>query len=95
MATKAALKPFPVEQEYGKKTGITPQDISKLREWLHTQPHLPAEHITGRFNFHKTQARQKGGRRSTLFEPTTYASSLRRVRDNTPRARNVYFLSII
>lgn len=38
---------FPLEKEYQKDTGISPQDISKLREWVKTQPHLPADYITG------------------------------------------------
>lgn len=38
---------FPLKKEYEKKTGITPQDVQYLREWLKTQPHLPSEHITG------------------------------------------------
>ncbi|KAG6448425.1 hypothetical protein O3G_MSEX005478 [Manduca sexta] len=36
---------FPLEEEYKKPTGITPQDIARLRKWLATQPHLP-QHIT-------------------------------------------------
>ncbi|CAH2094182.1 unnamed protein product [Euphydryas editha] len=35
-----------LEQEYAKETGVTPQDIAKLRQWLKTQPHLPEKHIT-------------------------------------------------
>ncbi|KAM3956785.1 alpha-tocopherol transfer protein-like [Aphomia sociella] len=37
---------FPLEEEYKKKTGVTPADVSNLRQWLQTQPHLPAEHIS-------------------------------------------------
>ncbi|XP_059046916.1 alpha-tocopherol transfer protein-like [Achroia grisella] len=37
---------YPLEEEYKKSTGVTPADISSLRQWLLTQPHLPAEHIT-------------------------------------------------
>ncbi|XP_037292768.1 alpha-tocopherol transfer protein [Manduca sexta] len=37
---------FPLEEEYKKPTGITPQDIAQLRQWLVTQPHLPHERIT-------------------------------------------------
>ncbi|XP_045770985.1 clavesin-1-like isoform X1 [Maniola jurtina] len=40
------MKPIQLEDEYSKKTGITPEDIAKLRLWLKTQPHLPEEHIT-------------------------------------------------
>ncbi|CAH2051544.1 unnamed protein product, partial [Iphiclides podalirius] len=40
------VNPFPLEEEYQKKTGISPQDIGKLRTWLATQPHLPGNHIT-------------------------------------------------
>ncbi|KAI5642232.1 CRAL/TRIO domain-containing protein [Phthorimaea operculella] len=40
------VREFPLEEEYQKKTGITPEDIRKLREWLKTQPHLPEEYIT-------------------------------------------------
>ncbi|KPJ13319.1 putative oxidoreductase [Papilio machaon] len=39
---------FPLEDEYKKTTGITPQDIAELRKWLHTQPHLPGKYITGK-----------------------------------------------
>ncbi|XP_075984156.1 clavesin-1-like [Anticarsia gemmatalis] len=38
--------PFPLEEEYKKKTRITPEDIRKLRLWMETQPHLPREYIT-------------------------------------------------
>ncbi|KAH9638774.1 hypothetical protein HF086_002014 [Spodoptera exigua] len=37
---------FPLEEEYKKKTRITREDIKKFRDWVETQPHLPAEHIT-------------------------------------------------
>ncbi|XP_037292853.1 alpha-tocopherol transfer protein-like [Manduca sexta] len=40
------VESFPLEEEYKKPTGITPQDIARLRQWLATQPHLPQEHIT-------------------------------------------------
>ncbi|XP_041971681.1 alpha-tocopherol transfer protein-like [Aricia agestis] len=39
-------KGFPLELEYKKNTGITAEDIAKLRQWLKTQPHLPEPHIT-------------------------------------------------
>ncbi|XP_013188343.1 alpha-tocopherol transfer protein [Amyelois transitella] len=44
----SSLKPgqFPLEEEYRKDTGITPDDITQLRTWVNTQPHLPADHIT-------------------------------------------------
>ncbi|CAG9791672.1 unnamed protein product [Diatraea saccharalis] len=42
----SAVKPFPVEKEYEKNPNIKPEDIKKLREWLKTQPHLPADHLT-------------------------------------------------
>ncbi|KAI5642231.1 CRAL/TRIO domain-containing protein [Phthorimaea operculella] len=42
----ATVREFPLEDEYKKKTGITPEDIRKLRAWLKTQPHLPEEYIT-------------------------------------------------
>nr|XP_034827561.1 clavesin-1-like [Maniola hyperantus] len=40
------MKAIRLEDEYSKRTGITPEDIAKLRQWLKTQPHLPEEHIT-------------------------------------------------
>ncbi|KAJ2943029.1 hypothetical protein O0L34_g15221 [Tuta absoluta] len=40
------VREFPLEEEYQKDTGITPEDIRKLREWLQTQPHLPEKYIT-------------------------------------------------
>ncbi|XP_026314580.1 uncharacterized protein LOC113226235 [Hyposmocoma kahamanoa] len=43
MSKPVTVKPFPVEEEYKKKNGITPEDISVLRQWLDTQPHLPGE----------------------------------------------------
>lgn len=45
--TADAVKEFPLDEEYKKVTGISPQDISELRNWLETQPHLPGKHITG------------------------------------------------
>ncbi|XP_026740674.1 clavesin-1-like [Trichoplusia ni] len=45
-AASGPVKPFPLEEEYKKNTKVTPEDIRKLRQWLDTQPHLPAEHIT-------------------------------------------------
>ncbi|CAH0402600.1 unnamed protein product [Chilo suppressalis] len=44
--SSSILKEFPVEKEYEKNPNIKPDDIKKLREWLRTQPHLPAEHLT-------------------------------------------------
>ncbi|XP_075984157.1 alpha-tocopherol transfer protein-like [Anticarsia gemmatalis] len=41
-----AVSQIALEDEYKKKTGITPDDIKKLRGWLNTQPHLPKDHIT-------------------------------------------------
>ncbi|XP_075984155.1 uncharacterized protein LOC142981900 [Anticarsia gemmatalis] len=35
-----------LEDEYKKDTGVTPEAIKELREWLDTQPHLPKDHIT-------------------------------------------------
>lgn len=43
------LVPFPLEEEYKKKTGVTPEDIKKLRQWMETQAHLPREYITGMY----------------------------------------------
>ncbi|XP_072934703.1 clavesin-1-like [Epargyreus clarus] len=40
------LTQFPLEEEYQKSTGITPEDIAALRRWLNTQPHLPSKYIT-------------------------------------------------
>lgn len=42
------MKSFPVEKEYAKNPDISKDDIRKMREWLNTQPHLPAEHLTGK-----------------------------------------------
>ncbi|XP_072934701.1 alpha-tocopherol transfer protein-like [Epargyreus clarus] len=42
----AELTQFPLEEEYQKKTGITPKDIAALRSWMDTQPHLPSKYIT-------------------------------------------------
>ncbi|CAH0595556.1 unnamed protein product [Chrysodeixis includens] len=41
-----SIKGISLEDELKKKTGITPQDIQKLRGWLGTQPHLPGDYIT-------------------------------------------------
>ncbi|XP_004922762.1 clavesin-1 isoform X2 [Bombyx mori] len=42
METKMpARKRISLEEEYSKPTGITADDIAKLRQWLDTQPHLP------------------------------------------------------
>ncbi|XP_063896395.1 clavesin-2 [Helicoverpa armigera] len=41
-----AIQGISLEDEYKKNTGTTPSDIKKLRDWLSTQPHLPAEYIT-------------------------------------------------
>ncbi|XP_049887071.1 alpha-tocopherol transfer protein-like [Pectinophora gossypiella] len=40
------VKQIPLEEEYKKNTGVTPEDVSKLREWMDTQPHLPGQYIT-------------------------------------------------
>ncbi|VVD00756.1 unnamed protein product [Leptidea sinapis] len=39
-------KEFPIEEEYKKNHGVTPEDVMVLRKWLQTQPHLPERHIT-------------------------------------------------
>ncbi|CAG9559391.1 unnamed protein product [Danaus chrysippus] len=39
-------QPISLEEEYKKKTGISPEDIKKLRSWMQTQPHLPEKYIT-------------------------------------------------
>ncbi|CAK1590629.1 unnamed protein product [Parnassius mnemosyne] len=44
--TPDVVAEFPLEEEYKKKTLISPQDIAKLRQWLDTQPHLPSKYIT-------------------------------------------------
>ncbi|VVD00760.1 unnamed protein product [Leptidea sinapis] len=36
-----AAKEFPIEEEYKKNHGVTPEDVMVLRKWLQTQPHLP------------------------------------------------------
>ncbi|XP_004922758.1 alpha-tocopherol transfer protein-like [Bombyx mori] len=41
-----AVKAITLEDEYKKKTGITPEDVRKMRQWLQTQPHLPRDHLT-------------------------------------------------
>ncbi|XP_049887074.1 alpha-tocopherol transfer protein-like [Pectinophora gossypiella] len=46
MSSPVLVKEIPLEKEYKKATLITPADISKLRQWLDTQPHLPADLIT-------------------------------------------------
>lgn len=40
------MKQISLQEEYKKDTGVTPQDIAALREWLQTQPHLPEKYIT-------------------------------------------------
>ncbi|XP_046963660.1 alpha-tocopherol transfer protein-like [Vanessa cardui] len=40
------MKQISLDEEYAKDTGITPQDIAELRQWLQTQPHLPEKYIT-------------------------------------------------
>lgn len=42
-----AIVPFTVERELEKNPDISRADLDRLRAWLATQPHLPAEHITG------------------------------------------------
>ncbi|CAK1541420.1 unnamed protein product [Leptosia nina] len=42
----AEVEQFPLEEEYKKNTGVTPDDIKELRQWLKTQPHLPEKYIT-------------------------------------------------
>ncbi|KAG6448416.1 hypothetical protein O3G_MSEX005492 [Manduca sexta] len=44
--TADVVQPLPLEEEYKKKTRITPEDIKKFRQWLETQPHLPSDYIT-------------------------------------------------
>ncbi|CAG9791674.1 unnamed protein product [Diatraea saccharalis] len=46
MAIPGKVGGITLEEEYKKKTLISPSDITKLREWMQTQPHLPADHIT-------------------------------------------------
>lgn len=45
--TSQDVQPISLEEEYRKKTGISPEDIQKLRSWMQTQPHLPEKYITG------------------------------------------------
>ncbi|CAK1541421.1 unnamed protein product [Leptosia nina] len=40
------IQQFPLEEEYKKRTGISPEDTKELRQWLKTQPHLPEKYIT-------------------------------------------------
>ncbi|KAG7303751.1 hypothetical protein JYU34_012321 [Plutella xylostella] len=42
----SVVEELPLQQEYAKKTGISEEDIAKLRAWLAAQPHLPSEHIS-------------------------------------------------
>ncbi|XP_063368817.1 uncharacterized protein LOC134657193 [Cydia amplana] len=46
MSSPVVVKQIPLEKEYAKKTGVTPEDVAKLRAWLATQPHLPSDLIT-------------------------------------------------
>ncbi|XP_063628689.1 clavesin-1-like [Cydia splendana] len=46
MSAPVVVKQFPLEKEYAKKTGVTPEDVAKLRAWLTTQPHLPGDLLT-------------------------------------------------
>lgn len=46
MSAPVIVKQIPLEQEYAKKTGVTPEDVAKLRAWLTTQPHLPGDLIS-------------------------------------------------
>ncbi|KAI8442527.1 hypothetical protein MSG28_006003 [Choristoneura fumiferana] len=41
MSAPVVVQQFPLEKEYAKKTGVTPEDVGRLRAWLSTQPHLP------------------------------------------------------
>lgn len=38
--------PFALEREFEKHSDITPDDVTRLRDWLRTQPHLPEQYIT-------------------------------------------------
>ncbi|KAJ2943021.1 hypothetical protein O0L34_g15214 [Tuta absoluta] len=40
------VKEFSIMKEFEKNPDITPGDIKKLREWISSQPHLPAEHLS-------------------------------------------------
>ncbi|XP_063388491.1 clavesin-1-like [Cydia fagiglandana] len=46
MSSPVVVKQLPIEEEYAKKTGVTPEDVAQLRAWLGTQPHLPGDLIT-------------------------------------------------
>ncbi|XP_050672172.1 clavesin-2-like isoform X1 [Leptidea sinapis] len=46
MMEAVEAKEFPIEEEYKKNHGVTPEDVMVLRKWLQTQPHLPEQHIT-------------------------------------------------
>ncbi|XP_045503165.1 clavesin-1-like [Colias croceus] len=43
--SEKAVSEQPIELEY-KKTGINPDEITLLRRWLDTQPHLPSKYIS-------------------------------------------------
>ncbi|XP_028157586.1 clavesin-1-like [Ostrinia furnacalis] len=46
MSSPTKVSEFPLDEEYNKKTMISMADIKKFRDWLDTQPHLPADSIT-------------------------------------------------
>ncbi|XP_073948813.1 uncharacterized protein [Choristoneura fumiferana] len=46
MSAPVVVQQFPLEKEYAKKTGVTPEDVGRLRAWLSTQPHLPGDLLT-------------------------------------------------